>query len=126
VRRLGGIRAARLALVLGVSTPFLMADLRFTWPKLLAASFVLLAGLYVVERRSFRGGLLAGLGYLAHPSGLLGLSAIGLLSLWPLKGARLWRPNLRAALLLVAGLAVCVVGWRLVNGSRFMQEGFLD
>ncbi len=126
VRRIGGIRAARFALVLGVSTPFLMADLWFTWPKLLAASFVLLGALCVIERRPFRGGLLAGLGYLAHPSALLGMSAIGLISLWPIKGARLWRPNLKAALLLVAGLALCVVGWRLVNGSHFMQEGFLD
>ena len=126
VRRIGGIRAARFALLLGVSTPFLMADLWFTWPKLLAASFVLLAALCVVERRPFRGGLLAGLGYLAHPSGLLGLSAIGLISLWPIKSARLWRPNLKAGLLLIAGLALCVVGWRLVNGSHFMQEGFLD
>ncbi len=126
VRRLGGIRAARFALVLGVSTPFLMADLWFTWPKLLGASFVLLAGLYVVERRPFRGGLLAALGYLTHPSALLGMSAVGLLSLWPLRGASWKRPDLRAALLLAAGLAVGVVGWRLVNGSHFMQDGFLD
>jgi hypothetical protein len=126
VRRIGGIRAARFALVLGVSTPFLMADLWFTWPKLLAASFVLLAGLYVVERRSFRGGVLAGIGYLTHPSALLGMSALGLLSLWPLRGANWKRPDLRAALLLVGGLALGVIGWRLVNGSHFMQETFLD
>ncbi|MEX2106810.1 MAG: hypothetical protein WD810_07915 [Solirubrobacterales bacterium] len=126
VRRIGGVRAARLALVLAVSTPFLLADLWFTWPKLLGASFVLLAGLCIVERRSFRSGLLVGLGYLMHPSALLGLSGVGLLSLWPLKGARWWRPDLRAAVLLVAGVAVGMLGWRLVNGSHFMQEGFLD
>jgi dolichyl-phosphate-mannose-protein mannosyltransferase len=126
VRRISGNRAARLALLLGISTPFFMADLLFTWPKLLAASFVLLAGLCIVERRSFRSGLLAGLGYLAHPSALLGLSAVGLLSLWPLKEASWRRPHLKAAVLLVAGVAVSLVGWRLVNGSHFLQEGFLE
>lgn len=126
VRRIGGDRAGRLALLLGASTPFLMADLWFTWPKLLGASFVLLGGLCVIERRPFRGGLLSGLGYLTHPSALLGMSALGLLSLWPLRGASWKRPDLRAAVLLVAGLAVGVVGWRLANGSHFMQDGFLD
>jgi hypothetical protein len=126
VRRLGGDRAARLALLLAVSTPFLLADLWFTWPKLLAASFILLAALCVVERRAFRGGLLAGVGYLTHPSALLGMAAIGLISLWPLRGANRRRPDLRAAAMLVGGLAVGVVGWRLVNGSHFMQDGFLD
>jgi len=126
VRRLGGDRAARFGLLLAVSTPFLFADLWFTWPKLLAASFMLLAGLCVIERRAFRGGLLAGVGYLTHPSALLGMAAIGLISLWPIGGASWKRPDLRAAFMLVAGLAVGVVGWRLVNGSHFMQDGFLD
>ena len=126
VRRIGGIGAARLALVLGVSTPFLLDDLWFTWPKLLAASFVLLAGLCVIERRPFRGGLLVGVGYLVHPSALLGLSGVGLLALWPLRGANWRHPNPRAAILLAAGVAVGVVGWRLLNGSHFQQEGFVE
>jgi hypothetical protein len=126
VRRLGGARAARLALLLGVSTPFLYAELWFTWPKLLAASFVLLAGLLVIERRSFRSGVLVGLGYLTHPSALLGLSGVGLLSLWPPQGASWRRPDIRAAILLIVGAAVSLVGWRLVNGSHFLQEGFLE
>ncbi len=67
VKRLGGIRAARFALLLGISTPFFFADLWFTWPKLLAATFVLLAAVLLIERKYFRSGLMVGIGFLAHP-----------------------------------------------------------
>lgn len=126
VRRIGGAPAARFALLLGVSTPFLYADLWFTWPKLLAASFVLLAGLCVIERQPFRAGLLLGVGYLMHPSALIGGLAVGLLALWPLAGARLLRPRISGALLLVAGTAVSVLAWRLFNGSHFIQDSFIE
>jgi hypothetical protein len=126
VRRIGGARAARFALLLGVSTPFLYADLWFTWPKLLAASFVLLAALCVIERRPFSAGLLLGVGYLMHPSALIGGLAVGLLAFWPLRGARLLRPQVPSALLLLAGLAVAVIAWRLFNGPHFIQDSFVD
>jgi hypothetical protein len=87
VRQLGGARAAHLALLLGLGTPFIYADLWFTWPKLLAASFVLLGGLFVAERKSFRGGFAVGLGYLTHPSALIG----------PARGRRRDRPARLAA-----------------------------
>jgi Dolichyl-phosphate-mannose-protein mannosyltransferase len=130
VRRLGGDRAARLALLLGVSTPFVFADLWFTWPKLLAASFALLGGLCVLERRPLRGGLSVGVGYLMHPSALLSLSAIGPLALWPPRRGQRWprwrRPELRPALLVLLGGAVCFIAWRLLNGSHFSQGGFFE
>jgi hypothetical protein len=126
VRRIGGARAARFALLLGVSTPFVYADLWFTWPKLLAASFVLLAALCVVERRPFRAGLLTGVGYLMHPSALIGALAVGLIALWPLTGARLSRPRIVPALSLVAGTAVALVAWRLFNGEHYIQDSFVD
>jgi len=126
VRRIGGVRAARLALLLAVSTPFVLSDLWFTWPKLLAASFALLAGLFIVERRPFRSGLMVGIGYLMHPSALLGLSGIGLLALWPLKDANWRRPKIPAALALLAGAAICVLSWRLLNGAHFRQDQFTE
>jgi hypothetical protein len=126
VRRVAGWRAARLAVLLAICTPFLFADLWFTWPKLLAAAFVVLAGLMVIERRAFAAGLLVSVGYLMHPSALLGLSALGLIALWPLTGARLRRPQVLAAVGLAAGVAIGVVGWRLYNGPHFMQESFFD
>jgi hypothetical protein len=128
VRRIGGDRAACLALLLGISTPFVFADLWFTWPKLLAASFVLLGGLCVLERRPLRGGLSVGVGYLMHPSALLSLSAIGPLALWPPRQDQCWphwrRPELRSALLVLLGAAACFAAWRLLNSSHFSQASF--
>ena len=126
VRQLGGARAARLAVLLGVGTPFLFADLWFTWPKLLAASFVLLGAILLFERRPLRGGLAVGVGYLMHPSALIGLSALLPLALWPLRGANWRRPRLLPAALLALGAGAFVLFWRLVNGDNYIQEGFLE
>lgn len=126
VRRIGGWRASRIALLLAATTPFLVHEIWFTWPKLLASTFVLLAGLWVVERRSFRAGLSTGIGYLMHPGALLGISALGLLSLWPLKNPDWRRPRVGAALLLVAGTVVGLIAWRIVNGANYSQSGFFD
>lgn len=126
VRRLADWRAARLALILAVTTPFLVHEVWFTWPKLLAASFVLMAAICIFERRALAAGLLLGVAYLVHPGGLLGITALGLLALWPLKGASLRRPDIRAALLLVAGTAVSLLAWRLVNGDHYTQSTFLE
>ena len=126
VRRLGGWRAARFAVLLAVTTPFLVHEVWFTWPKLFAAYFVVLAGICIVERRALRSGLLVGLAYLVHPGALLSLAAVGLLALWPLKGANWRQPQLRAAVLMVAGVAVCLIAWRLVNGDDYTQSGFLE
>jgi hypothetical protein len=126
VRQLGGAQAARLALLLAAATPFVFADLWYTWPKLLAASFVFLGAILLFERRPLRSGLSVGLGYLMHPSALVGLFALGPLSVWPLKGANWRRPHLLTATLLLAGTAISVVAWRLLNGDHFMQEGFVE
>jgi hypothetical protein len=125
-RRIGGRRAARVALLLAVTTPFLVHEIWFTWPKLLGASFVLLSGVAIVERKPFRSGLLVGIGYLMHPGALLSLSGLGLLALWPLKGASWRRPELKAAVLLVAGVSISLIAWRLANGSHYSQSGFTE
>jgi hypothetical protein len=126
VRRLAGIGAARLAVVLGAATPFLLDELLFTWPKLLAASMVLLGALAIVERRAFLSGVFVGIGYLMHPSALLALAGIGLLALWPLRGANWRRPDLKALVLLGVGVAISLLAWRIVNGSHYDQNGFLE
>jgi hypothetical protein len=126
VKRLGGIAAARFALLLGVSTPFIFADLWFTWPKLLAAAFVLLAAIWLIERKSFRSGLLVGVGFLAHPSALGGLFALGPISLWPIRGASWRRPQILSALLLLAGTAIAVFFWREINGPHLRQDQFFE
>lgn len=126
VRMLGGRRAARFAVLLGVGTPFLFADLWFTWPKLLAASFVLLGAIFLFERRPLRSGLSVGVGYLMHPSALIGLAALVPLALWPLKEASWRRPRLLPAILLAAGAGACLLFWRLINGEHYLQESFFE
>lgn len=126
VRQIWNAKAARFALLLGVSTPFVYADLWFTWPKLLAASFVLLGGVFIVQRRTFRSGLMVSIGYLMHPSALIGLFGLGPLAVWPLQGAKLRRPHIVAAVLLALGVAIGVEAWKLLNGPHFMQNGFLE
>jgi hypothetical protein len=126
VRRLGGERAGRFALILGATTPFLVHEVWFTWPKLLGASFVLLAAICIVERKPFSSGLLVGVAYLMHPSALVTLAGIGLLALWPLRGANWKRPDIRAAVLLAIGVGISLIAWRLVNGSHYDQNGFTE
>jgi hypothetical protein len=125
-RRLAGSAAARFAVLLAATTPFLVNEAWFTWPKLLAASFVLMAAICVIETRPLRAGLLTGLGYLMHPVALLSLPALGLLSLWPLRNPRPRRPRLRDLALLAIGVGVFLLAWRLLNGSHYIQSGFLE
>jgi hypothetical protein len=93
-RRLAGERAAWLAVLLGVTTPFLVHEIWFTWPKLLAASFVLMAALRLLDRRWISAGVFVGVGYLVHPLVLLSIPALLLLALWPLRGMELLRPRI--------------------------------
>jgi 4-amino-4-deoxy-L-arabinose transferase-like glycosyltransferase len=126
IRRLAGPLAARLGVLLAATTPFLVHEVWFTWPKMLAAALILAAAICVIERRPFATGLLAGLGYLMHPVALLSLPALGLLTLWPLRRANWKRPRLRDGVMLVAGLVVFLVFWRIFNGSHYDQNQFLD
>lgn len=126
VRRLAGGAAARYALFLAATTPFLVHEVWFTWPKLLAASFVLLAAICVLDGRPLRGGLLAGLGYLMHPVALISLPALALIALWPLRGAVWRRPRIGRLAGFGAGLAAFLLAWRLVNGEHYSQGSFAD
>lgn len=124
-RRLAGERAAQFAVVLAATTPFLVHDVWFTWPKILAASFVLLAATALLSRRPVLAGLLVGAGYLVHPLALLWLPALGLLALWPIAGAQLRRPRLKNAALLIGAVAAPLIAWRLALGSHFSQSDFI-
>jgi hypothetical protein len=126
VRRIAGTGAARFALLLAATTPFLVHEVWFTWPKLLAASMVLLAAICTIGRRPLVAGALAGLGYLMHPVALLSVPVLALLTLWPLRGAALRSPHLRQGVLLGAGLGAFLLAWRLLNGDHYSQTGFLD
>jgi hypothetical protein len=126
VRRLAGRGAAYLAVLLAATTPFLVHEVWFTWPKMLASAMVLLGAIWVIQQRPLRAGLLSGFGYLVHPGVLLAAPTLGLIALWPLRGARWKRPRIRQGLLVAAGVAVFLIAWRLVNGRHYDQSGFLD
>jgi hypothetical protein len=124
-RRLAGTRAAHFALLLAATTPFLVHDVWFTWPKILAASFVLLAATALLTRRPVVAGLLAGAGYLVHPLALLWVPALGLIALWPIARPQLRRPRWRTTALFAAAIAGPLVAWRLALGSHYSQSSFI-
>jgi hypothetical protein len=126
VRTIGRPGVARFAVLLGVTTPFYISDLWYTWPKMLGASSVLLAAAWLVRRRPFRAGIAVGLGYLMHPSALFGLVALGPVSLWPIKAARWRHPKILNAVLLLVGTGILVGAWRIYNGPHFLQNTFID
>jgi len=125
-RRLMGNGAAHFALLLAAATPFLIHEVWFTWPKLLAASFVLLAGICVIRGRFLSAGALLGVGYLMHPVALISLPALILVALWPLTDASWRRPRVAGLLSFLGGVAVFLVGWRVLNGSHYDQTGFIE
>jgi len=125
-RRLAGSRAAQLAVLLAATAPVILHETWYTWPKLLAASFVLLAATCLISGRPLRAGALVGIGYLVHPMALLSVPALLLVALWPLAGARLKRPRLAPALWLLLGIGAFALLWRLANGGHYQQDGFID
>lgn len=124
---------ANLAFLATVSAPFVLHEIYFTWPKLEAASFFLLAVYLVLNSRWFLAGLAVGLAYLFHPSVLLFVPSLLLLLLFiPAAEAgsvtfsrklRLW---LYQAASICAGLALWLGLWRFINRRHFDQGGFLN
>lgn len=107
---LAGIAGAfrgRRGMLLGAAfaglTPFVVHEGFYTWPKFLAAMWVLLAGYAALRRRPMRAGLCLLAGFLTHPLALLWAPSIGLLWLY-----RAWRA--RRDYRVLAGQAVGLVG----------------
>src|SRR5207237_8014547 len=92
-KRLAGELAGRFAVLLAATTPFLVHEIWFTWPKLLAASLVLLAAVALIDRHPLLAGVLLGLGYLVHPIALLSAPILALLALWRLPHGSAGRPG---------------------------------
>lgn len=118
-----GRAAARIVVAIAAMTPFLVHELYFTWPKILAACGVVWA-LHALHRGlPVAAGLLLGIGYLFHPLALFSIPTFGALSLWLNRRVE-WPP--RRAVLLIAGLAVPVAAWWFVNRGAFHQGQFVD
>ncbi len=122
---------AVLAFLAAAGAPFTVHEIFFTWPKLLAAAFVLLGGYLIRDRRFLPAGLAVGFGYLCHPSALLWFPAI--LLLIPLfdspnrpihwKQALDW---IKRAALTCLGVLAWLILWRVVNRGHFHQDSFLQ
>ncbi len=119
------------AFFVAAAAPFTIHELFFTWPKLIAACFVLLSAYFIKRRHDFAAGSAMGLGYLCHPSALLWVPAILLtvplfdsMRLLPRKTKILnWGKRMAV---LCAGLALWMLIWRQVNRGHFEQSGFLS
>lgn len=133
-----GEGAALLAVALAGLSPFVLHEVYFTWPKLVAAGWVLLAFLLVVLGRPAWAGLALGVGFLFHPFVVLILPVLALVCLSPYVPAgrrgggntsRLSLPG-KSAWVSLTGLLLpvgaVVVGWWLVNLGHFEQSRFIE
>jgi len=109
--------ATQRGLVWLAAAPVVMINIDFTWPKMLASAFFLLAAKAVIERRpAWLAGMLAGLAYLTHPVGALFtpmLVLFGMHQTWretepPASRAR---SAIRTALWITAGWLLCAAPW---------------
>ncbi|MCY1669360.1 hypothetical protein [Rhizobium sp. SL86] len=75
------MRRVRLAIFWAALSPVIFINTVFTWPKLLAAYFLLLATTFVIRRQLHLAGLLAALAWLSHPVGALMIPALALFTL---------------------------------------------
>jgi uncharacterized membrane protein len=85
LRRFLTERLAVAGTLLVATTPFVVHETYFVWPKLLSASFALAGLVALFRRRPLAAGLLLGLGYLAHPSAIFivpGVVLTWLVLLW--------------------------------------------
>jgi hypothetical protein len=99
-----GRRAALMAGLFASMDPFVFTHIFFTWPKMLAAYFVLLHYVLVRERSlPFVAGVFAGLAYLAHPlAGLFVLPSLVVLVVRQVRGRAL----------ALGGLVVTILPWQ--------------
>jgi hypothetical protein len=114
---------ALLAFLITVSSPFVVHEIYFTWPKLEAAALVLIAAYLIADKRYFFAGLSLGLGYLFHPSALVWLPALFALVILS-TGFRPVGRSFGRCLSLLVGCAVWLIIWRIVNRGHFTQTGF--
>jgi hypothetical protein len=77
------VRHCFLLLLLFVTSPYLIFQTVFTWPKALAGFFIIVAAFhYLKYRRTLLSGILIGLAYLSHPYALVYFGvAIGLITI---------------------------------------------
>lgn len=124
-------RWAFFATAVAATTPFLLHEVYFTWPKLQAAGLTCAAAWLLARRLPLASGLCLGLGYLTHPLVLLSGPAFACLAAFvsasgesSLKGKV--QATLRAWLLLGFGLGLFLLLWMRVNWPHQGQGVFWE
>src|SRR5438105_2021680 len=113
--------ARELGVVIAATTPFIVHETYFTWPKLLTVALVLAAAQMLLAWRPVRSGLLLGVAYLVHPLALLSaptLGALGALLAWTRAGPAHVARALLNVVAIAAGLVVVLAVWRAINGAH--------
>lgn len=137
-------RAGLYAVALCVLCPFIVHETYFTWPKMLAAGFVILAAHCLHRQRFGWSGFFIGIGYLFHPLTLLSAPFLGLGIFWRPPESRTrrcreaaktrlfkflslpWRLWIKRGFLYAGPLLLILAIWRLLNGEHYTQSGFLS
>ncbi|MFN8035249.1 MAG: glycosyltransferase family 39 protein [Acidimicrobiia bacterium] len=127
---------ALAAVIFVAMTPFIVHEVYFTWPKLLSASFLLVAASLLLMRRPLLSGLVVGLAFLAHPAAIFALP--GLVLGWLVVGHRgshlvpegspppgRFVDRVGAAMLTLLGTAVVFLAWRIGNRGH-LTNTFVD
>jgi hypothetical protein len=129
VLSLVGPDAAIFITLVAATTPFVIHEGYFTWPKLLTTAFLLMTAHLVLGSRYLLAGLCFGAAYLCHPLALLSAPTILLLAILSVNRGRQtvkWTPPMSAVIGLGTGTGALLLLWRLVNGSHYEQSRFLS
>lgn len=79
LRTLGLRKYEWMAMVLLLSSPYVISQVIFIWPKAMAAFFIIVSAIFLREKRGYLfAGSSAGLAYLSHPYALVFAGAFGL------------------------------------------------
>jgi hypothetical protein len=128
-RRLAGPSAGLFVVGLAATTPFVVHESFFTWPKLVAAGMVILAADLVLRDKPLQAGFVAGIAYLVHPMALLSVPTLAMLTI-----LHNWVPSRRTVqflrlawpvALIATGVGICIAFWRIINGSHYTQSNFI-
>jgi hypothetical protein len=122
-------RWAFFATAVAATTPFLLHEVYFTWPKLQAAGLTCAAVWLLARRRPLASGLCLGLGYLVHPLVLLSGPVFACLAVFNAWGERSslkarTRATITSWLWFGLGLGLFLLLWRVVNWPNFTQNVF--
>jgi hypothetical protein len=109
---------ALFAFLIAATAPFTIHEIYFTWPKLAAAGFALVAAYLIFRGQYLLAGLLIGFGYLVHPSALMSVPALA--------GIIILQKRVIRMATMAAGIAAWLLFWRYLNRGHYAQDFFLE